>query len=240
MLRARARFQLVVILTVVFSLHSRSSELIASDKLNAAVKAYATARVAEFGEIPTERQTALQEIADYVSQRIAQGEAARLTFVCTHNSRRSHFAQLWAQAAAAHYGLDRVESYSGGTETTAFNPRSVAALRRAGFECSNKSPADEKNPRYQVQFGVDLEPIECFSKVFDSPPNPTAEFCAVMTCSEADKSCPNVRGCDKRVAIPYVDPKLSDNTPHEQATYDERCAQIAREMLYVMSHVKRN
>ena len=225
-------------LVVTSHLLSSSGSLMASDKLNSKVETYVTARVAEFGEIPAERQAALQEVADYVTKRLADGGTARLTFVCTHNSRRSHFSQLWAKAAAVHYGIEPVETFSGGTEATAFNPRSIAALQRAGFECSTAS-ATEKNPRYSVQFSATAAPTECFSKVYDAPPNPTSEFCAVMTCSEADKSCPTVRGCDKRLAIPYMDPKVSDNTPQETATYDERCAQIAREMLFLMSRVKR-
>jgi len=36
-----------------------------------------------------------------------------------------------------------------------------------------------------------------------------------------------------RFALPYDDPKQSDGTPTEVKTYDERCRQIAREMLYM-------
>ena len=39
--------------------------------------------------------------------------------------------------------------------------------------------------------------------------------------------------------MPFVDPKVSDGTPEEAATYDERCAQIAREMLWVMTEASR-
>jgi hypothetical protein len=35
----------------------------------------------------------------------------------------------------------------------------------------------------------------------------------------------------------YVDPKVSDNSPKERATYDERSRQIAREMFFLMSQV---
>ena len=197
---------------------------------------YVDLRIAEFSQIPEERKEQLRELSGYVRGKIQQGQIARLTFICTHNSRRSHFAQIWAKAAAVHYGLDRVDTFSGGTEATAMNPRSVAALRRAGFEITSDSTAKE-NPRYLVHYSPSQSPEECFSKVYHSPPNPITDYCAVMTCSEADDACPTVHGADHRIAIPYVDPKVSDNTPLEAETYDERCSQIAREMLFVMSEV---
>jgi hypothetical protein len=58
-----------------------------------------------------------------------------------------------------------------------------------------------------------------------------------MTCSAADKACPIVFGADARIAIPFDDPKAFDGTDQEAAKYDERCRQIAREMLYVFSRV---
>ncbi|MCK4776283.1 MAG: protein-tyrosine-phosphatase, partial [Candidatus Krumholzibacteria bacterium] len=65
----------------------------------------------------------------------------------------------------------------------------------------------------------------------------TEDFCAVMTCSQADKNCPVVVGASMRVAIPYDDPKAFDGTDQEAANYDERCRQISREMLYLFSAV---
>lgn len=157
----------------------------------------------------------------------------------THNSRRSHLAQIWAQAAALHYRVPGVEVYSGGTEATAFNPRAVAALRRAGFDIQASADGNGSNPRYLVRFGGRSEPLECFSKIYSQPPNPQADFCAVMTCSEADRNCPLVAGATVRIALPYDDPKAFDGNPQESAAYDERCRQIAREMLYVFSQASR-
>ena len=48
-----------------------------------------------------------------------------------------------------------------------------------------------------------------------------------MVCNDADQKCPTVPGATDRFAIPFVDPKVSDGTEAEAATYDERCAQIA-------------
>jgi hypothetical protein len=193
---------------------------------------------AEFDQISAERKTELEGIADFVSAKVEAGVPARLTFICTHNSRRSHLSQIWAQTAAAFYGIPGVETYSGGTEATACNPRTVKALRRAGFSVVNPTP-EKGNPRYLVQYAEEAPPLEAFSKVYDQGGNPDSEFAAVMTCSDADHACPMVRGCESRFAVPYIDPKVADDTAAESATYDERSEQIAREMLYLMSQVER-
>jgi protein-tyrosine-phosphatase len=191
--------------------------------------------MADLDLIPTERRATLDELATFIAERRRAGEQAELIFICTHNSRRSHMAQLWAQTAAHYFGLDHVATYSGGTEATAFNPRAVAALERAGFAIEATSAGE--NPVYAVRFIADMEPMTCFSKVYDQPPNPTAGFCAVMTCGEAEAACPIVFGAAARISLPYDDPKAADGTAEEEAVYDERCRQIAREMLYAFSRV---
>lgn len=160
-----------------------------------------------------------------------------LLFVCTHNSRRSHFGQIWAATMAAHCELEGVDCHSGGTEVTAFNPRAVAAIERAGFAVSESS-SDASNPHYVVRRADEDPGLTCFSKRWDAPANPKQSFGAVMTCTEADQACPAIAGADFRLALPYDDPKSSDGTPQEQATYDARCRQIATEMLYVMRAVR--
>jgi arsenate reductase len=95
------------------------------------------------------------------------------------------------------------------------------------------------NPIYHVRLGDAIAPLTCFSKVYDQAPNPREGFIAVMVCSDADKACPFVSGSLARIAIPCVDPKVADGTKGEALTYDERCEQIAREMLYVMAMVAR-
>ncbi|MCB0785872.1 MAG: protein-tyrosine-phosphatase [Flavobacteriales bacterium] len=182
-------------------------------------------------ELPAGRREQLDLIAAFVKERKAAGTAADLTFICTHNSRRSHLSQLWAATAAWAHGLDHVRTFSGGTEATAFNPRAVAAVERAGFRVVKP---DGKNPVYEVSFTEEHAAERCWSKVYDDPANPQEGFCAVMTCSEADANCPIVRGALDRVSLPYVDPKEADGTPEEGERYDERCLQIAVELWYVM------
>ena len=192
-------------------------------------------QIGEAGRISEERRTALGDLAGFVRSQITTGEPARLIFICTHNSRRSHMAQIWAQTAAAYFDLPGVETYSGGTEATAFNPRAVAAMQRAGVRV--EAVSDRANPIYEIRFGDGADPMRAVSKVYDQPPNPSAGFAAVMTCSQADAACPLVLGAAERFTITYEDPKAFDDTDREAAAYDERCRQIAREMLFVFSRV---
>ncbi len=198
------------------------------------LKEYITQRIQEFDSIPAERKKTLREVADFVAGELNNHGTVKLNFICTHNSRRSHLAQIWTQTAAAYYEIEGVETFSGGTEATAFNPKAVAAIERAGFHVEN--PGGD-NPRYNVLFADDAAPMTCFSKTFDDSANPDQQFAAIMTCSDADENCPFVPGASYRNPVTYRDPKESDGTDREEETYDERCRQIAAEMLYMMNQV---
>jgi arsenate reductase len=199
---------------------------------------YIKARIAEFDQIPTERRAQLQRVVLFADSQRGKDAPIRLTFICTHNSRRSQMAQVWATLAASHYGVRKIEVFSGGTEGTAFNPRAVAALKRAGvtIEPVGNTP-DADNPKYEVRLGRDGGRLICFSKKYDQTPNPRADFAAVMVCADAEKNCPNVAGALERISLPYEDPKVADGTAGEAKAYDEHCAQIAREMLLVFSQL---
>lgn len=182
---------------------------------------------------PARKQT-LDRIAGYIRDSLIAHTGARLTFICTHNSRRSQLCQIWAATLAEHFDLGYISTFSGGTEATAFNPRAVKAIKRAGFRVDNPGGA---NPRYNIYFDEDREPLICFSKVIDDEANPHENFAAVMTCSDAERNCPVVPGADARFSLPYDDPKQADGTPAEVETYNSRCRQIATEMYYLLSQL---
>ncbi|MCA4893841.1 MAG: protein-tyrosine-phosphatase [Cytophagales bacterium] len=188
-----------------------------------------------FDQLPTERKTLLTELTHFIQQSPA-GQPVYLNFICTHNSRRSHIAQLWAQASADYFGVKDIVCLSGGTEATAFNPRAVKAMQEAGFQITIEIPGD--NPVYQVSYSATDSPIKVFSKKYDDPFNNNPGFAAIMTCSHADENCPLVLGAKTRIAITYDDPKEFDGTPLESAKYAERVQQIGREMLYAFSKMK--
>lgn len=190
----------------------------------------------ELGLVSADRRVMLEEIAENIVRQLEAGQPANLTFICTHNSRRSHMSQIWAQTAAYHYGLDNIHAYSGGTEATACNCRTVAAMRRVGFDIEDATKGD--NPIYLVRYALDRPPIRAYSKLYNADGNPSTNYVALMTCSVADKTCPVVQGAVGRFAIHYADPRLCDDTPVETTAYNERCREIGREMFYIMAHVR--
>jgi protein-tyrosine-phosphatase len=191
----------------------------------------------EFTEIPDSRIEILQQLGDYVVSALKEDQQAQLVFICTHNSRRSQFGQLWALTAAQYYGIQNISTFSGGTGSTAFNPRAVAALNRAGFQVE-KGKGNIDNPRYIISSGENLHSNLMFSKKYDNNTNPDKGFCAIMVCSDADEACPVVPGAEDRISLPYDDPKASDDTDQEKTKYDERCRQIAREMFFIFRYVE--
>lgn len=204
--------------------------------LNPKLTIYISAIKEDFSKIPQDRVEELDKIAAFIQKQVKSGQRAELTYICTHNSRRSHFGQIWGATAAAFYNIPNVKTYSGGTEASAFNERAVAACQRAGFDITKTS--EGKNPVYKVSYGAGAEPLKAFSKKYNDASNAQSNFCAIMTCSQADEACPVVKGAAARIAVPYDDPKAFDGTPQETAKYDERCKQIATETLYVFSKVK--
>lgn len=199
--------------------------------LHAPLRKYMQLLEHEFEKIPPARKAALWELTEYIELKRQSGEPANLVFICTHNSRRSHMAQIWAQTAAYLYGASFVTCFSGGTEATAFNPRAVKAIREAGFEIIKEGDGD--NPEYTISFSEEAPDIKAFSKVYDDPANAVELFAAIMTCSHADENCPFIPGAEKRIPITYDDPKDFDGTDLEEKAYRERTREIGREMMFV-------
>jgi protein-tyrosine phosphatase/arsenate reductase len=208
------------------------------DMIYEQLQGFCQARIMEFDKIPLERKETLEKITAYIASKLKARKPVQLVYICTHNSRRSHFGQIWARVAACYYHIKDVNAFSGGTEATAFHSNAIYALKRIGFIVM---PAQEKkNPVYKIRFDDTEKPIECFSKVYDDVTNPLSEFAAIMTCGEAEENCPFIPGVEFRIATTYEDPKIADNTVLQDITYDKRCRQIAREVLYVFSKLTPN
>lgn len=186
--------------------------------------------------ISTERKTVLQPLIDFIQAKSNEQKEIRLNFICTHNSRRSHLSQIWAQTMAHHYNIKNVQCYSAGTEATALFPVIVETLTNSGFNINKKD--ENNNPIYSIKFAENQHPIIGFSKTLNDDFNPKSEFAAIMTCTQADKGCPFIAGAEKRISIPFEDPKAFDNTPQQSEKYNERSLQIATEMQYVFSQIK--
>lgn len=190
-----------------------------------------------FESISSERKIILQPLIDFIQNKVNNQQDIRLNLICTHNSRRSHLSQVWAQTAAAHYEIKNVFSYSGGTEATAMFPMAAKTLVKQGFQI--KTIAEGSNPVYAIKYAANAHPVIGFSKTFDDDFNPQSEFAAILTCSSADQGCPFIAGAEVRIPITFEDPKAFDNTPQQAEKYEERSLQIATELCYVFSKIKK-
>lgn len=196
---------------------------------------YVSKAIENRSSIPDDRRVLLANAASEIRKTIADHGSVDLVFICTHNSRRSQFGQVWAAIAASHYRLDRIRSHSCGTEATACNARTIAALERTGVKTSRSG--DDQNPLCSAVYDAERPPIVLFSKTFEHSSLPTKNFIAMMCCDNADQNCPVIPGAIQRVKLSYVDPKISDDRPDEAEVYDERCLQIATEMFEMMKLV---
>lgn len=189
-----------------------------------------------FPSLAPERLAILHQLTAFIQKKTTMQQPLLLNFICTHNSRRSHLGQLWAQAAAGYYGIKNVHCYSGGTEATAFNPRAVTAMKELGFRFEQKD--NSANPHYLVSYSDHFPEVEAFSKVYNDPFNPAGNYAAVMVCSHADENCPVVIGAEKRISLPFNDPKDYDGTGQEARMYLERALEIGTEVAFAFSQVR--
>jgi arsenate reductase len=185
--------------------------------------------------IPSERKEILALLANYIREKLSKDETIRLNFICTHNSRRSHLSQIWAQTMAFHFGIKNVFCYSGGTEATAMFPKVAETLMHQGFDILKLS--EISNPVYAVKYDQNEHPVICFSKEYNHAFNPNSGYMAVVTCNSADEACPVVFGAEARFPVKYDDPKAFDNTEFMDRKYAERSLQIAEEMWFVFRQI---
>ena len=198
-------------------------------KINEIIAQLSTENISE------ERKAILQPLIEFIIFKVLNNEEIRLNFICTHNSRRSHLSQIWAQTMAHHFGVKNVFCYSGGTEATAMFPKVAETLINQGFEILKLSKTE--NPVYAVKFDENEHSIVCFSKKYSDDFNPKSEFVAILTCDSADENCPIVYGAEARFPIKYEDPKKSDGTPEMNETYFNRSLEVAAEMKFVFENL---
>lgn len=191
--------------------------------------------------VSSERRGTLENLAAYIVEKKERDLPARFIYICTHNSRRSQISQCWSLWAAAYFQMDFVGSWSGGTEVTAFFTEARQSLVRHGFPLI---PDDTEPSALNTRF-LFSDPIlqkiagaaHLYSKIYTDEQNPATDFAAIMTCSSADANCPLVPGAEKRISLPFEDPKRADEAPvkEKEATYDATTREIGREILLAFS-----
>ena len=82
------------------------------------IKTYCDNLTKEFDTITKERKELLEQITKYISEKKSINKPINLVYICTHNSRRSHFGQIWAKVAANYYNIDNVKTFSGAASGT--------------------------------------------------------------------------------------------------------------------------
>lgn len=186
--------------------------------------------------ISEERFDLLMQIADTIVDEYEERERVNVNFICTHNSRRSQFSQVWAFFAIEYFELDNIFAYSGGTEVTAFHRNTVKSLQKVGFEF-NVVDFSHQNPRYIISFNGTQKSVLGFSKTFDNSEN-KFPYLAITTCDSADENCPFIPDAIHRFHLPYIDPKKVDGTETQNETYLATSKQIAGELFTIFEDVK--
>jgi len=187
-------------------------------------------------DINIDRKEILLKIVNFIAGEYAKTGEVNLNFICTHNSRRSQLGQVWAFFAADYFDLN-INSFSGGTEVTAFFRNTVKTLQKIGFTFQ-VADFSHQNPKYVISFEGTSKSILGFSKVYDDSENKNP-FVAITTCNNADTNCPYIPEALQRFHLPFVDPKSSDGTEQQDETYLKTSKQIAAEIFFIFNEVKK-
>ncbi|MFQ3296827.1 MAG: arsenate reductase [Polaribacter sp.] len=187
-------------------------------------------------KLAEDRKKILLKISETVAREYTENSVVNLNFICTHNSRRSQLGQVWAFYAANYFNLN-IDAFSGGTEVTAFYRNTVKTLQAVGFDFKIVE-FSHQNPKYLISYKESTSSIFGFSKRFDDETNKNP-FIAITTCNNADKNCPFIATAIERFHLPFVDPKFSDGTPEQSATYLKTNEQIAAEIFFIFTEIKR-
>jgi protein-tyrosine phosphatase/arsenate reductase len=190
--------------------------------------------ILQFDQIPEDRKLLLDTLTSYIQRNQNSSKESLLMFICTHNSRRSHFGQILCALAAEYFQIPAIRTFSAGTEVTAFHTNAIAALRSIGMDIQTTEMSE--NPHYAIQLNA-TQSMAAFSKLIEDDVNPKENFAAIMTCTHAEQNCPFVVGADFRIGLSYDDPKAFDGTGQETEMYLALMHQIARELFYVFSRL---
>ncbi|MCG1037755.1 hypothetical protein [Polaribacter sargassicola] len=184
----------------------------------------------------SERRDILLNIANKIIEEYNNNKLVNINFICTHNSRRSQMAQVWAFFAAQYFNLN-INSFSGGTEITSFNRNTIKTLQKASikFQLDDFS---HQNPKYLISFKGISKTLLVFSKRYDYKENKTP-FIAITTCDNANAKCLFIPEASRRFHLPFEDPQSSENTELRDKKYLEINEKIAAEIYFIFLEINK-
>ena len=186
-----------------------------------------------FKNIPSSRLQRLDEIVLEINEIFNNKKNLNFLFVCTHNSRRSQFANVWAEIAATFYNLNSIKSYSCGTEKSIVSKNTIEALEDLGLKIHNHPNI---NNAFHAFYGKELF-IDVFSKKYSDSSISKENTIAIMTCTDADQNCPIIPYAKNRISLNFKDPKRFDNTSYFRMEYQKTAKEIATEIFYIFSKI---
>ena len=180
--------------------------------------------------ISKKRLKNLEKIINEINRYTIDKNYPKIIFICTHNSRRSQLAEIWAHTFNFVFEKN-IKVFSAGTVKDKFSSRLVSVLKEIGFKVKKKSN------KFIFNFSENHNSIPMNSKLIDEI-YLKDNFITIMTCSNADKNCPVIPNALSRILLSYEDPKKFDFTNQETKKYKETSHKIALEFYYIFKNLK--
>ncbi len=191
----------------------------------------------EFRKIPEDRRYRLNEIVYFLEEQQERKAPWQVTFISTNQSSVSHMTQVWSKVAAFYFGMAKYQSFSAGIKPEPISTNTILAMEKAGF-IVYKTEVGGMDV-YRVKYSYNLEPIVVFPKKLNYVKNPFDNFMAVFVDENADMNTQNIKGTYNRLLLNYNDPVGYSGSGLEDQIYDKSCKQIAVEMFYVFSQLRK-
>ncbi|NJN27464.1 MAG: hypothetical protein HC819_16570 [Cyclobacteriaceae bacterium] len=230
-------FSFVFVLYALFLTPLQERQTASFNKLYPILNEYIKDFPKEFRKIPEERRYRLNEMVYYLEEQEKNRNAWQLMFISSNQSTVGQMAQVWAKIAAYYFGLEKLQTFSGGLQAEPISVNTILALEKAGC-IVYKNDLNGLNV-YQVKYAYNINPIILYPKKTDHVKNPANDFMAVFVNEHADMNMRNVRGTFNRLLLPYEDLSAYDGSAIDTRQYEESNRKMAVEMFYVFAQLRK-
>lgn len=186
-----------------------------------------------FNSFSKKRLKILDQLMVYLKELVAKKLELNVIFVCTHNSRRSQFAQFWLDTFLHNFGIENYNIFSAGTVETEVHKNVISVIEHYGFTVTKDSEINNK--KYKIALGKGYE-INLFSKEITSVLEAgLGSFVLIFVCDSAYENCPFVIENQKHFSLTFEDPGRYDEDLNALEYYQKCAYKIAAEMHYLAS-----